>query len=56
VHCGKLATDVDHEPLRRELVVCDVRDPDADVYLCPRYHSCHSRKMAKETGFGGRQR
>jgi len=50
--CGRIATDVDHEPSRRELVQMGVTDPDADEYLHSRCHSDHTRKTNKQDGGG----
>ncbi len=51
--CDQPATDVDHTPERIVLVRRGVADPDADEYLTALCHRCHSRKTARETGFGG---
>ena len=45
--CGRPATDVDHITPLRNGGTHDVRNLQA---LC---HSCHSRKTARENGFGG---
>jgi 5-methylcytosine-specific restriction protein A len=45
--CGRLAQTPDHYPLSRKVLVClGVADPDADEYLRPLCHRCHSRETA----------
>jgi hypothetical protein len=51
--CLEPATDVDHEPPRRELVAAGVTDPDAEQYLTALCHSHHSRKTARQNQLGG---
>lgn len=48
VECGAPATDVDHVIPKRN------GGPDDDDNLQPLCHACHSRKTAREVGFGGR--
>lgn len=52
--CGAKATDVDHIPSRRVLVERGEIDPDAEKYLHPKCHSCHSKKTTTVDGGWGR--
>jgi 5-methylcytosine-specific restriction enzyme A len=54
--CGGRATDADHVPSRRILIERGVANPDADIYLHPRCHSCHSAKTSRDDGGFGRKK
>lgn len=44
--CGRPTVDVDHIVPRQILVAAGIHDPDADRWLQPLAHACHSAKTA----------